>query len=501
VVGVGKCPSSVPARQIAAVILATALAGTAHAGDVPELRTWCELRTPDYHLIGDPDRDALTGLVSLLYRFAPIAEPFLPGEPVARPAALKLIVFRNARDFRRLTGKRTFAGFMQPSLQTNRLLIGPIRGDLEQTTLHEYAHYLLRNRLDVSLPVWFDEGLASLLGAVTFEGGNAIVGELPVSRLRSHMTDDGVDGGEPAQLALSRTLAIGSIDELPGRKIGAFYDWSWLLAHYLYLGRPTGPDGMPEGLEAFLSTREGSLADALGISERRLLRELERHLERPPVRTLHQPQAPLPELEFRCLDGAERDLTLARAITPQAPDMARALLAPLAEAQPGNVDVLVSLARADAAADDHPTSEARTEALIEQAPAHAGVLILAADLGVRDCLFGTSEDCPERWRLAGKRYRAALKIDPERFDAVLGLGLARLYTGRSGDAVNYLRVAYMKAPWAAVTNFYLGEAFRLIGDRRARGYLENARNWADLELWRRLAEESLKLLDAPSDAR
>jgi hypothetical protein len=117
---------------------------------------------------------------------------------------------------------------------------------------------------------------------------------------------------------------------------------------------------------------------------------------------------------------------------------------------------------------------------------------------VHGCLFGLNEACHEKWKTAGTRYRAALRADPQRYDAVLGLGLSYLYTGRSGDAVNYLRVAYTRAPWAAVTNFYLGEAYRLIGDSRAPGYLENARNWANEEVWRRLAEASLELL-AESD--
>ena len=471
---------------------------------MPELGTWCELGGPDYELIGDLDREALTRLAALLYRFAPIAEPYLPGTQVARPAALKLIVFSNARDFRRLTGKRTFAGFMQPSLQTNRLLIGPIRGDLDETTLHEYAHYLLRNRLDVSLPVWFDEGLAGLLGSVTFDGDEAIIGQLPVGRLESRLADSatGLDA-DPPRLALARTLEATSVSDLPRRQVAAFYDWSWLLAHYLYLGAPAGPEGLSPAVAGHLAAREGSLPEALGISESRLLRDLSQHLTRPPVRRVHQGAPSLPPLTFRCLADDERDLVLARAITPQQPEMARALLAPLIEANPDGVEPLVAMARADAAADDHAQSEARAQALLERVPDHPGALILAADLAVRDCLFQLTEDCAERWRAAGDRYRTALRADAERYDAVLGLGLARLYGGRSGDAVNYLRVAYMRAPWAAVTNFYLGEAYRLIGDSRAAGYLENARNWADQPLWRTLAEESLRLLGdaAPESGR
>ena len=171
----------------AALLLVAALAH--NPGAVADIgsTTWCELITPDFHLISDLDEAGLRELLSLLYQFGPLADPYLPGEPVARQDALKVIVFSSRGDFRRLTGKRKFAAFMQPSLQTNRLLIGPMRGSLTETTLHEYAHYLLRNRLDVSLPMWFDEGLASLLGEVEFDAGEAIVGLLPVDRMLAGM--------------------------------------------------------------------------------------------------------------------------------------------------------------------------------------------------------------------------------------------------------------------------------------------------------------------------
>jgi len=66
--------------------------------------------------------------------------------------------------------------------------------------------------------------------------------------------------------------------------------------------------------------------------------------------------------------------------------------------------------------------------------------------------------------------------------------------------VNYLKVAYARAPWAAVINYYLGESYRLMGDSRATIYLENARNWAVEDIWRLLAEESLRLIAEPAAA-
>ena len=38
-------------------------------------------------------------------------------------------------------------------------------------------------------------------------------------------------------------------------------------------------------------------------------------------------------------------------------------------------------------------------------------------------------------------------------------------------------------------------SYRLMGDSRARTYLENARSWAVQDIWRLMAEESLRLME------
>jgi hypothetical protein len=50
-------------------------------------------------------------------------------------------------------------------------------------------------------------------------------------------------------------------------------------------------------------------------------------------------------------------------------------------------------------------------------------------------------------------------------------------------------------------NFYLGEGYRLIGDRRSEMHLENARNWAQDDLWRARADAALARLSPPPDAQ
>lgn len=499
--GQGRCPP--PAW------LLFLLAGwNPHA--LAEPGSWCELVTPRFHLVSDLPEQAQRQLVARLERFETVAEPYLPGSPVRYPASLKIVVFSERAEFTRLTGKRKFAGFMQPSLSTNRLLVGPIRGSLTETALHEYAHYLMRNRLEVSLPLWFDEGLASLLGVTEIHDDHALLGRLPASRM-SGLTQRDFQK-EPPLRGLTRSIEATDVADWSQNRIDAFYDWSWLLVHYLYFssdghfGSVVGEVALNDRrawLDAFLAAREVPIIEYLNLSGQRLVRALDRHLRRGAgTRRLPLPPSVPVSASFTCLDPFPRDLELARAVLVQNPAQARALLASHEAGHGDDVGLLVTRARI-ALAEEEVEEAARLAHLARAlAPDSAATLILAADIQVRDCLFTRDEACLAGWREATDLYRSALEQDRERFDAVLGLGLAYLYTGRPGEAINYLRVAYARAPWAPMANYYLGEAYRLIGDRRAAGYLVNARNWAVLPVWRSLADESLRLMGAaPSENR
>ena len=473
---------------------------------------WCETSTDQFQLISDLERELQHELLEKLERFELLAAPFLPGDPVSRRDPLKLVVFKHRKDFLAMTGKRQFAGYMQPSLQSNRLLIGPIRGDLVETTLHEYAHYLLRNRGGVSLPMWFDEGLATLLGATQLREDTAVVGALPVGRLERRISAE--EELLSPQQRVTRALDTSSLEGWRSARISEFYDLSWLLVHYLYFN--VYPAELAAGeiptseLTDFLKAGDQALTDHLGMRSSQLLRAVERHLSRwGRPEPIPAPEVQLTDTRFRCLDHFERDMAVARAIHSQNPDAASKLLAPYAEAAATEalpateemslerlVDLKVTLARIEMASDSPETAGALVASALALDADHPETIILGADLLVSDCLFERSQACLDRWQQASARYRTAVRSDPTRYDAILGLGLAELHRGRAGDAVNYLKVAYARAPWAAVINYYLGESYRLMGDSRARTYLENARSWAVQDIWRLMAEESLRLIDS-----
>ena len=445
---------------------------------------WCGIDAGDLRLVTDAGESEARLMVRTLQSFRPVASRYLPG--VANPAdpPLTVMVFDGRRDFRRAIGT-SVVGFLVPSLDENLMVVGPDPNAFapQESLLHEYVHYLLRTRLEVNLPSWYDEGLSGMLSSASLDGERVVIGELPAERLSS--------GIEESRLTLADVLEAEDVWDWRRERIRGFYDWSRLLVHRLALGHLDGRDDWRVGLERFLADQAPSLPDALGLSARSMERELTRYL-RSPVTVTHGTGAP-PEsaLPYRCLDASETVEQVSLAVLHHNPrDAARRIEAQLDE-DPQNPRLWRTLSLAREAADEPEAALAaarRARALAPRDPATAVRLAGALAMG---CITRASEACRARWGEAVPLLRGALARDPQRQDAIFLLGLAYLYSGRAGDALNYLRIAHRRQPWAAHINFYLGESYRLIGDSRARAHLERARRWSPTGLWRTLAEAGL----------
>lgn len=438
-----------------------------------------------FTVVSDLDEATLSDVLNTLNRFDSVAAGFLPGVPATVEIPMQMLVFSSNGVFREYFGASKFAGFLQPSLTSSTVVISPNRGNraLMATALHEYSHYLLRNRLDVTLPLWFDEGLASLLATAEFDTTEAVLGHLPVAAMRSLESEPG-----GARLSLKEVLTADDLTDWPRRRIDEFYYWSLLLTHYLMLD-----DQERRGiLEKFLSDRERPLVRYLRTSYRGLERRLGRYLQgRVPTVVVPLPPAPPLVLSRRSLDPLARDLAIGRAIVDRNPERALELVAAHRSERTDDVRLLLLESRAQAELGNHDESMTLARQARTMAPDNARVLSNLADQTASRCLLRSDTECRERWKDASVLYRQALERNHKLFDAVFGLGLAYLHSGQAGEAVNYLKVAYSRAPWAVHVNFFLGEGYRIIGDTRATIYLENARNWAQSPLWRSLAEAAL----------
>ncbi len=69
-----------------------------------------------------------------------------------------------------------------------------------------------------------------------------------------------------------------------------------------------------------------------------------------------------------------------------------------------------------------------------------------------------------RYAEAVTQYEAALNRDPDRLDALVGLGIARYKLGALGEAIEVLERAVPRAPAVATARLYLGLSYLRNGD-------------------------------------
>ncbi len=454
-------------------------------------RTWCELDTAEFRLITDRPRDEAEDMARQMHAFRPAAEHYLPGVPNDRNPPLTVVVFGHGADYRRIMHGGERVGFMQPSFTDSLMVVGPdpVAASPYEPLFHEYVHYLLRTRTGIDIPAWLDEGLASMLSTARVDAGELEIGGVPANVLAAAIRE--------SRLSLNEVLHAEDVwDWHRDQRLG-FYAWSWLLVHRLMLGQEVEAEDYRPALAALLHSREASLPKALGLSSNALERRLQRYLGRR-MPTVHQrvDAAADGTNRYRCLDDAETVRQVSLAIVQHNPTLAAAELTRALEQHPDRADLWTALSLAKDLAGDRQGGLDAARRALKLAPEDDSAAVRLANALSVGCIFHLSEACRNRWREAVPLLRQTLRRNPTRQDAIFTLGLAYLYSGRAGDALNYLRIAHERQPWAPNVNFYLGESYRLIGDSRARQYLTRARRWSPTELWRKLADAGLQRLDA-----
>ncbi len=457
---------------------------------------WCRFITPQFDLVTDVAPEDVQTIARRMALFHLSVNHYIGDELDYAPAAklpLKIFIFKSRRDFRVTVKAGVFAGFMLASMIEHHLVIGPQPGNrfLGENTLHEYTHYLVRDRVDVSYPLWYEEGLASFLATLEFAENQVLIGAKPnKARVRDSLNN--------TRLRLAKVVDTRHVDDWHRDKLSTFYDWSWAFVHYLNFG-PDAVERQPQ-LAAYLSDPSRNFKRAFGTDPLGLERAIKQHLRRRPLATRLQP---LPEharsafapIEPMCLSDSERNFELARTMMEHNPKGAIAVLKNLLEQDYAPVETLVALSNAYYQNQQAANSLKSAENALGRDNTHVSAKIQLASVLIGDCVFSRETACTENWQRAIPLLRSAMRGDPERYDAIYYLGLAYLHSGQAGDAINYLRVAYTKVPWSPRINFYLGEGYRLIGDTRAKMHLVNARNWASSDFWRQVAELALENLD------
>ena len=411
------------------------------------------------------------------------------------------------------------AGFARPSLDQSLLVSRPDRGrrHLLRNVYHEYTHYLIRSRGSLNLPIWYEEGLASYLSTLAIEpDGVTVVGRIPFDYLRRALVDPGISIAD----VVGQRFRLG----VGNHQMSNTYGVAWALVRFIHHAK--APDGsryasrlgaMLDAIDSGASSID-AMQSAMGLSPAGLKRRLRKYYESDqlPVYRFRASTADKIAFHYRCLDPTQARYELATAAAFHHPRFAFTLFSEIVESEPEHIGALVGLSRQ---ADGERAVELAERAhRIDSADGRAKIRLaevrlrgceggsLPADRGRGD---GTRNDgahsegqhasaegqavyCARMIREAAALYREALEIPSHAGAAAYGLGVVSLIAGRSDDALTYLRAAHARASWSPQISFFLGEAYRRLGDlRQARQHFTKSAHWHPEQTWRDRADRAL----------
>ena len=485
-----------PGRSVLAASLALVIAP---AYGAIEDHQWCRTETEHFDLVTDLDLRSTAELFYSLDRFRASASALLPGLPPEHPAPLKILVFKSARDFALVYRSPNIAGFMRPSLNQSLLAFGPDRNGryLHAIAFHEYTHYLLRSRATVNLPVWYEEGLASYLSTLDMDpAGVVTVGRGP-SPLLAFVV-------KQPELALEDVIAERFRLDWQRHDLSNVYTLAWGIVRFLHHARR--PDGtmyaaqLGDMLDAIDqgATSADAMAKHLGFEASELQDLMRRYYDGSEESMLGVYKFAvdgyeMPAFDRTCLDADEAREVLAEAVGFRRADLAGQLIDDILARKPRHVGALLGRSRV------HPDVEVRRQAArraYAEAPQDPAVNLRMAQISVAPCGEEVT-GCERDWEAAKAFYQVALGPERDRADAAFGLGMVYLREGRPEEALEYLAMAYTRAPWSPRVNYYLGEAFAMLGVvDLARRHLRKTQYWDPEEEWRERAARALARLDS-----
>lgn len=453
-------------------------------------RSWCEWATEHFNLYTDlPPNDALQ-IANDLLKFHYAAGDLL-SDNTMRQTDVNIIIFRNAREFRRELKQTKFIGLMQPSLQEHKILLTSNLRDRAYTKIpfHEYTHHLIKLRIELPIPRWLEEGLAQYFETVVIDNNTVEIGQIKRRRILNSLS-------ATKELSWSEVLSL-DLSHQNTPELSVKYDVALGLIHYLVHNTESSEIEPNERIVQLLNeVNLGTNAlekflDLVNLEQAELFDALYKHFSKPQDLFIRSFTVPLKDVSFRdCLDEIDRDLLIARSVLQFNLERANDILQRIERQYPGDYRVLSLLAevhRYDAElAINYAKAAYRTK------PDSYLSNLALANAYVQLCVASDSHSCSDLLKQAETHYRKVLSIDHTRVDAAFGLGSVYLHRGRAGEALNYLRVAYKHSPWSVRVNLQLGEAYRQLGKlRAAEKYIMIAAHWDVNEQRRNLAAKLL----------
>ena len=199
--------------------------------------TWVSVRTKNFLMLGNASEKDIRRVGLKLEQFREAFTNLFPNITFNTPVPTTVIVFKSDSSFAPFKPGPNVAGYFQSGQDVNYItLTTEVRGQQDPFSVifHEYTHLLINNTFPRA-PVWFNEGLAEYYSTFSITDDQKVVMGIPivshVLRLR-----------ESEMLPLKTLFAVDqrSAHYNERNKQTIFYAQSWVLMHYLIIGKKVG---------------------------------------------------------------------------------------------------------------------------------------------------------------------------------------------------------------------------------------------------------------------
>jgi hypothetical protein len=213
---------------VAALATLVAVGASAREPDVHGMKVWTQ---PGYTVYSHDDRVART-VITEVARIEPVLAKLLNQE--IRPSGLPtyVLIVRPPVWNHYVRPSRNIVGEFAPGRFANYLLLNSVDfgNSMRSAIYHEYTHLFLHTQVGGAYPLWFDEGLAQIMGNTQFSGSHASIG----------MTEGGVMlGNDREWIPISRLFRIDKKSpEYLSEKSVSVHRESWGLVHRGLIAEP-----------------------------------------------------------------------------------------------------------------------------------------------------------------------------------------------------------------------------------------------------------------------
>ncbi len=285
-------PVRLPRLAVLTLACASLAMTVAAAEEQPPLlkRDWIRARSPNFVVLSMLREEATINLLRELELFRQVVFRVSSAKSDASPIPTEIFLLRRSSDIEKMGFEdRDVQGLFSPGIRNNVVLSAGTANLGQYVIQHEYVHFLVDRASSRSYPFWYSEGFAEFMAGTKIRKNDAVFGDVP--KVRQSWLQYG------RWIPFEKVIDRSKVASLSSEELAMAYAQSWLLVHYLHLGRE-GRD-FAKDMDAYLDQLAIGTSDIAAFETgfgmevddiRGLLRE---YIDKGRVRTYR-----LPELKF-----------------------------------------------------------------------------------------------------------------------------------------------------------------------------------------------------------